>query len=158
MARPKGSNIVVSPSPSARVYLVTSYDDVGSDGETHAGPQFPNPLVVDGPGHPSLAYATFDPVAHSKLHDQVAMPDGNDVALFDADPEWQLIRIGLGLPACKTSVLVKVAPAPVLGLWIGRHCNSIAFTLDGLEKINACHVTYPTWLTDNARSVPLGSD
>jgi hypothetical protein len=103
-------------APSARVYLVTSYDDVGSDGKTHAGPQFPNPLVVDGPGHSSWAYATFDPVAHSKLHDQVAMPDANNGALFDADPEWQLIRIGLGLPACKTSVLVKVAPAPVVGL------------------------------------------
>jgi hypothetical protein len=110
-------------TPSAQVYLVTSYDYVGSDGKTRAGPHFPNPLVVNGPAHKSWAYAIFDPVVHSKLHDQVALQDGNNVVLFVADPAWHLIRIGLGWPECKTSVLVKVAPAPVVGLWIERHCQ-----------------------------------
>jgi hypothetical protein len=80
------------------VYPVQRFDYVGSDGKTHAGPLLLNPLVVNGPGHKSWAYAFFYLSHHSSLHDQVALQDGNGVAIFEASPVWHVLKIGVGCP------------------------------------------------------------
>ena len=110
-------------SAAANVNLVHCYDFVGSDGKTHAGPVLLNPLVVSGPGHASWAYAFFYPSIHSSLHDQVALQDGNGVAIFEASPAWRVLKIGGGYPTCVKSVLDKVVPAPVASLWLAQGCQ-----------------------------------
>jgi len=91
---------------------------------THAPAGYRNPVVVDGPGHHSWAYAKFIPVvSHTTLSDQVAMQDGGNIALFAASPTWHVLRIGVGYPSCVKSVLSKFVPAPVAALWLARRCQ-----------------------------------
>jgi hypothetical protein len=110
-------------SATANVYLVQHFDYVGSEGTTHVGPLLLNPLVVNGPGHTSWAYAFFYPSNHSSPHDQVALQDGNGVGIFEASPAWHVLKIGVGWPVCVESVLDKVVPAPVASLWVARDCQ-----------------------------------
>jgi len=90
---------------------------------THPAAGFRNPLVVDGPGHRSWAYAKFVPVvAHTTLRDQVAMQDGGNIAIFASSPTWHVVQIGVGWPTCVKAVLAKLVPAPVVALWLAHGC------------------------------------
>jgi hypothetical protein len=110
-------------TPSAQVYLDTVVYGTGPGNTTHPGPLFRNPIIVGGPGHKFWAYAEFVPVAHSALHDQVALQDGGNVAIFEASPRWHVLQIGLGWPTCVKAKLSKLAPAPVVALWWAHSCQ-----------------------------------
>ena len=110
-------------SASAQVSLDTVVYSVGPGNATYPGPVFLNPTIVDGPGHKSWAYAEFVPVAHSALHDQVALQDGGNIAIFEASPTWHILQIGVGWPTCVKSVLRKFAPAPAVALWLAHSCQ-----------------------------------
>jgi hypothetical protein len=106
-------------STSARVIL----DNGIYAPATRAPAGFRNPVIVDGPGHRAWAYAEFVPVAHSTLHDQVALQDGGNVAIFEASPTWHVVQIGVGMPTCVRSELSKFAPAPAVTLWLAQRCQ-----------------------------------